>query len=92
MPAVTENRSDAIRNAIPAEGLFAEKDWLISPDPFAISEKFGRELEQLGHRLSIFQRACPDLGEFPLEARNNSRQSPADVFEVKVNRSQFNPD
>src|SRR5438105_6155402 len=69
MPAVTENRSDAIRNAIPAEGLFAEKDWLISPDPFAISEKFGRELEQLGHRLSIFQRACNQLYQLSVRGK-----------------------
>jgi hypothetical protein len=50
-----------IRNALPKEGLFADKDWLISPDAFPISEKFARELEQLGHRLSVFQRACNQL-------------------------------
>jgi hypothetical protein len=69
MPAVTENRSDAIRNAIPAEGLFAEKDWLISPDPFPISEKFVRELEQLGHRLSVFQRACNQLYQLSVRGK-----------------------
>src|SRR5436190_8803659 len=50
-----------IRNALPKEGLFADKDWLISPDAFPISEKFARELEQLGHRLFVFQRACNQL-------------------------------
>jgi hypothetical protein len=51
----------SIRNALPKEGLFAEKDFLLSPDPFPVDEKFARELEQLGHRLFIFQRACNEL-------------------------------
>jgi hypothetical protein len=51
----------AIRNAYPKEGLFAEKEWLLSPDPFPIDQKFERELEQLGHRLFVFQRACNQL-------------------------------
>src|SRR5205807_4571971 len=52
---------NAIRAALPAEGLFADRDWLISPDPFPISGKFVSELEQLGHRLFVFQRACNQL-------------------------------
>src|SRR5438046_9860089 len=52
---------DAIRAALPAEGLFADRDWVISPDPFSISEKFVGELEQLGDRLFVFQRACNQL-------------------------------
>ncbi len=56
-----ENKLDAIRGAIPAEGLFAEKDFLLSPEPFAIEAKFEKELEQLGHRLFVFQRACNQL-------------------------------
>ena len=52
---------NSIRAALPAEGLFAEKDFLLSPDPFPVEEKFVRELEQLGHRLFIFQRACNEL-------------------------------
>src|ERR1044071_9924419 len=51
----------SIRSSLPREGLFAEKDFHLSPDPFPIDEKFGRELEQLGHRLFIFQRACNEL-------------------------------
>jgi hypothetical protein len=50
-----------IRAAFPREGLFAEKDFLFSPDPFPIDDKFAKELEQLGHRLYIFQRACNEL-------------------------------
>jgi hypothetical protein len=52
---------NSIRAAFPAEGLFAEKDFLLSPDPFPIDDKFAKELEQLGHRLAVFQRACNEL-------------------------------
>jgi hypothetical protein len=51
----------SIRAALPKDGLFAEKDFLLSPDPFPIDDKFAKELEQLGHRLYIFQRACNEL-------------------------------
>jgi hypothetical protein len=51
----------SIRSALPAEGLFAEKDFLLSPDPFPIDDKLAKELEQLGHRLYVFQRACNEL-------------------------------
>ena len=62
MSAVAEaDKLDAIRGAVPTEGLFAEKDFLLSPEPFAIESKFEKELEQLGHRLFIFQRACNQL-------------------------------
>lgn len=67
MPAITENSLDSIRSAIPVEGLFADKDWLVAAEAFPISRKCSRELEQLGHRLSIFQRACNQL--YQLSAR-----------------------
>ena len=51
----------AIRAAQPAEGLFAEKDWLLSPEPFVISAALAGQLEKLGHRLNLFQRACNEL-------------------------------
>jgi hypothetical protein len=52
---------EAIRSAFPKEGLFAEKEWLLSPDAFPIGKKFLADLEQLGHRLFVFQRACSQL-------------------------------
>jgi hypothetical protein len=55
---VQDDRLTAIRAAFPKEGLFAEKEWLLSPDAFAIDKKFLADLEQLGHRLFVFQRAC----------------------------------
>jgi hypothetical protein len=54
-------RLASIRDSLPKEGLFAEKNFLLSPDPFPVDEKFARELEQLGHRLFVFQRACNEL-------------------------------
>jgi len=56
-----QEKLSAIRSAFPAEGLFAEKDFLLSPEPFSIDAKFEKELEQLGHRLLVFQRACNQL-------------------------------
>jgi hypothetical protein len=60
---------EAIRNAFPKEGLFAEKEWLLSPDPFPIDQKFERELEQLGHRLFVFQRACNQLYQLSIKGK-----------------------
>ena len=51
----------AIRAAFPAEGLFAEKDWLLSPEPFPIDKALAKDLERLGHQLFVFQRACNQL-------------------------------
>ena len=48
----------AIEAAIPPEGLFADKDWLVSPEPFVIDAAFAEELEKLGYRLQLFNRAC----------------------------------
>src|SRR5947207_182504 len=55
------DRLASIRTALPKEGLFAERDFLLSPDPFPIDRAFAKELEQLGHRLFVFQRACNEL-------------------------------
>ncbi|MGC3988364.1 MAG: hypothetical protein QM796_01520 [Chthoniobacteraceae bacterium] len=51
----------AIRAAMPSHGLFAEKDWLTSPEPFAMTNQQVDELEKLGYRLALFQRACNQL-------------------------------
>jgi len=59
----------AIRDALPKEGLFAEKDWLLSPDAFPIERKFLTELEQLGHRLFVFQRACNQLYQLSVKGK-----------------------
>jgi hypothetical protein len=67
-----ENRAErlaAIRAAFPKEGLFAEKEWLLSPDAFPIEEKFLADLEQLGHRLFVFQRACNQLYQLSIKGK-----------------------
>src|SRR5689334_14849294 len=58
---VESGKFSSVRAAIPDEGLFAEKDFLLSPDPFPIDPAFAKELEQLGHRLFVFQKACNEL-------------------------------
>ncbi|MFL6527488.1 MAG: hypothetical protein ACJ8IQ_05265, partial [Chthoniobacterales bacterium] len=63
------DRLNAIRSAFPREGLFAEKQWLLSPDPFPIEAKFERELEQLGHQLFVFQRACNQLYQLSVKGK-----------------------
>ena len=64
-----DNRLAAIRAAFPKEGLFAEKAWLLSPDSFPIEKKFVTEVEQLGHRLFIFQRACNQLYQLSVKGK-----------------------
>jgi len=66
----TQNdRLALIRGAFPKEGLFAEKDWLLSPHAFPIEKKFLSELEQLGHRLFVFQRACNQLYQLSIKGK-----------------------
>ena len=60
MPSA-QDRLAAIRAAQPPEGLFAEKDWLLTPEPFVISAALAEQLGKLGHRLNLFQRACNEL-------------------------------
>jgi len=70
MIAIAEqDRLEKIRSSFPKEGLFAEKDWLLSPDAFPIEEKFLTELEQLGHRLFVFQRACNQLYQLSVKGK-----------------------
>jgi hypothetical protein len=69
MIAAAENKLDTIRSAFPKEGLFAAKDWVLSPDPFPIERKFLAELDQLGHRLSVFQRACNQLYQLSVKGK-----------------------
>ena len=56
-----EPKLASIRTALPENGLFADKEFLLSPEPFSIEGAFEKELQQLGHRLFIFQRACNEL-------------------------------
>ena len=51
----------SIRAAFPEGGPLRRKGFSPSPDPFPIDDAFAKELEQLGHRLFVFQRACNEL-------------------------------
>jgi len=64
-----DNRLATIRAAFPKEGLFAEKEWLLSPEAFPIDGRFLADLEQLGHRLFVFQRACNQLYQLSLKGK-----------------------
>jgi len=63
------DRLGIIRAAFPKEGLFAEKEWLLSPDAFPIDRKSVADLEQLGHRLFVFQRACNQLYQLSVKGK-----------------------
>src|SRR5213596_553649 len=63
------DRLQTIRAAVPREGLFAEKAWLLSPDAFPVEKKFVAELEQLGHRLFVFQHACNQLYHLSIKGK-----------------------
>ena len=54
---------------MPQEGLFSEKSWRQSPEPFFISQEFKKSLEQLGHRLHQFNKACDLLYRLSTEGR-----------------------
>jgi hypothetical protein len=66
---VQDDRLAAICSAFPKEGLFAEMNWLLSPDAFPIEQKFLADLEQLGHRLFVFQRACNQLYQLSVKGK-----------------------
>ena len=52
---------DQLRVALPREGLFAGKDFMLSPEPLRLDAALVEELGKLGHRLQTFQRACNEL-------------------------------
>jgi hypothetical protein len=92
------DRIATIRHAFPAEGLFADKDWLLSPEPFVINAKLGEQLEKLGHRLNLFNRACNELYQRSVSGKQPAwiadyldRGKPPELVEFS-RRKQFRPD
>ncbi len=51
-------KAERVRAALPERGLFAEKEWRVSPEPFVLSAAEARRLEALGPLLLRYQRAC----------------------------------
>src|SRR5215471_17897888 len=66
---IHDEKLSAIRVAFPKEGLFAEKEWLLSPDAFPIEKKSLADFEQLGHRLFVFQRTCNQLYQLSVKGK-----------------------
>lgn len=46
-----------LKDAFPAEGLFADKSWHLSPEPLRLEDKDRRELKRMGAVLAAFQEA-----------------------------------
>jgi len=92
------DRIAAIRAAFPPEGLFADKDWLLSPEPFIIDRKLADQLGRLGHRLNLFNRACNELYQRSVSGKQPAwiadyldRGKPAELVEYS-RRKQFRAD
>ena len=54
-------RARAVLQSMPSTGLFAGKEWLVSPEPFLLSADVVDQLERLGHWLFKFVRATNHL-------------------------------
>lgn len=83
-----------IRRATPFEGLFAGKDWLISPEPFPLTERDVEELEKLGYRLSLYNRAANLLYQLSLKGKQPAwiadlldRGKPQELLEIARSRA-----
>jgi hypothetical protein len=92
------DRIARIRNAFPPEGLFADKDWLLSPEPFLVNARLAEQLEKLGHRLNLFNRACNELYQRSISGKQPpwiadylDRGKPPELVEYS-RRKQFRPD
>jgi hypothetical protein len=82
-------RVAAVERAVPGEGLFDGKDWLISPTALPLAAKFVEELERLGYRLALFVRACNLLYQQSVRGKQPAwiadyldRGKPADLREI----------
>ena len=83
-------KAHALRDAIPPGGLFADKSWRISPDPFPLSPELHRQLIELGPRLHSFNKACNLLYRQSVEgkqpewiARWLDQGKPAELIELQ---------
>lgn len=58
-----------LRAAFPPEGLFADKEFLLSPEPFPLGDALREELGKLGYRLHLFAKACNTLYQWSITGR-----------------------
>ncbi len=68
-PDTAADRARAIREAMPAEGLFAGHDWRISPAPFKLGPEIAKEIETLGRVLLQFNKAVNRLYRLSIEGK-----------------------
>jgi hypothetical protein len=62
-------RARAVRDQLPPNGLFANMNWRISPEPFPLGENLAKELESLGRVLHQFYRAVNLLYRKSIEGK-----------------------
>ncbi len=62
-------KAHAIREALPPQGLFADKTWRIAPDPFPMDPKLHQKIIDLGPRLHSFNKACNLLHRQSVEGK-----------------------
>src|ERR1700730_18388686 len=67
--SVALERIERVRGRFPEKGLFAEQEWLISPQPFLITESVDDELELLGHWLLKFVKASNLLYQLSVKGK-----------------------
>lgn len=60
-PGVAGLTLDALKQATPEGGLFSDREWLWSPEPFSLSKAQKKALQGLGHPLHRFQQVCDQL-------------------------------
>jgi len=70
--SIALERIRRVRERFPEKGLFAQKEWLISPQPFLISAQFADELERLGHWLLKFVRTSNLLYHLSVKGKQPS--------------------
>lgn len=87
-------RAERVRAAMPEGGLFAEKEWRVSPEPFVLSKSEVRQLEQLGPLFHRFQKTCDLIyrrsrgGSLPgWIARDLDRGKPSPLLEAGLARA-----
>jgi hypothetical protein len=61
MPPTDAARVDFIRGAMPAGGLFQDKEWRVSPQAFPLQPPILETINALGVACLAFQRACNRL-------------------------------
>jgi hypothetical protein len=58
MPASAAESISHIRAAFPEQGFFQDKEWVLSPEAFALDKATVELIRDLGPALRAFQRAC----------------------------------